>query len=91
MSFSASDTASAREIIAHHLSRDPNLPDTAAQHIAALARELYTSLARPPHATRIRLRAAPTFKPEASRLLGDLLEDMQRKLTTGSKPGSASK
>ena len=54
---------------------------------AALVRELYTSLARPPHATRIRLRAAPTFKPEASRLL----EDMQRKLTTGSKPGSASK
>ena len=91
MSFSASDTASAREIIAHHLSRDPNLTDTAAQHIAALVRELYTSLARPPHATRIRLRAAPTFKPEASRLLGDLLEDMQRKLTTGSKPGSASK
>ena len=84
-------TENTPEIIAHHLSRDPNLTDTAAQHIAALVRELYTSLARPPHAARIRLRAAPTFKPEASRLLGDLLEDMQRKLTTDNQPGSASK
>ncbi len=51
-------------------------------HIAGLVRELYTSLTRPPEAVRIRLRAAPTFKPEASRLLGDLLQDMQHKLTT---------
>ncbi len=84
-------TENTPEIIAHHLRRDPNLTDTAAQHIAALVRELYASLARPPHAARIRLRAAPTFKPEASRLLGELLEDMQHKLTTDNQPGTASK
>jgi len=81
-------TESTPEIIAHHLSRDPNLTDQAARHIAGLVRELYTSLARPPEAVRIRLRAAPTFKPEASRLLGDLLQDMQHKLITGG-PGPA--
>jgi len=74
------------EIIAHHLRRDPNLTDEAAGHIAGLVRELYTSLARPPRASRIRLRAAPTFKPEASRLLGELLQDMEQELIAGS-PG----
>ena len=73
-------TENTPEIIAHHLSRDPNLTDQAARHIAGLVRELYTSLARPPEAVRVRLRAAPTFKPEASRLLGELLQDMQDKL-----------
>jgi len=73
-------TENTPEIIAHHLRRDPNLTDEAAGHIAGLVRELYTSLARPQEAVRVRLRAAPTFKPEASRLLGELLQDMQDKL-----------
>jgi transcriptional regulator with XRE-family HTH domain len=73
-------TENTPEVIAHHLRRDPNLTDEAAGHIAGLVRELYSSLARPPEAARVRLRAAPTFKPEASRLLGDLLQDMQDKL-----------
>ena len=81
-------TENTPEIIAHHLCRDPNLTDKAARHIAGLVRELYTSLARPPREVRIRLRAAPTFKPEASRLLGELLDDMQHKLTTRG-PGPA--
>jgi hypothetical protein len=42
--------------------------------------ELYTSLARPPEAVRVRL---PTFKPAASGLLGELLQDMQQKLIDG--------
>jgi transcriptional regulator with XRE-family HTH domain len=83
-------TENTPEIIAHHLCRDPNLTGEAARHIAGLVRELYASLARPPREVRIRLRAAPTFKPDASRLLGELLEDMQQKLTTGG-PGSAGK
>src|ERR1039457_355759 len=62
-------TENTPEIIAHHLSRDPNLSDTAAGHIAALVHELYSNLARPPRAVQVRLRAAPTFKPEASQLL----------------------
>ena len=79
-------TETTPEIIAHHLSRDPNLSTTAAEQIAALVRELYTNLARLPRQTRIRLRAAPTFKPEASRLLGELLSDMQDKLTANNQP-----
>jgi transcriptional regulator with XRE-family HTH domain len=81
-------TENTPQIIAHHLSRDPNLTDEAARHIAGLVRELYTSLARPPQEARIRLRAAATFKPEAARLLGELLDDMQRKLTSNSRPGA---
>jgi transcriptional regulator with XRE-family HTH domain len=75
-------TENTPEIIAHHLSRDPNLSDSAAEQIAALVRELYNSLAHPPRDVRIRLRAAKTFKPEASRLLGELLDAMQDKLTS---------
>jgi transcriptional regulator with XRE-family HTH domain len=70
-------TESTPEIIAHHLSRDPNLSDAAAGRIAALVRELYNSLAVPPREVQVRLRAAPTFKPEASRLLGELLGAMR--------------
>jgi transcriptional regulator with XRE-family HTH domain len=84
-------TENTPEIIAHHLRSDPNLTDEAARHIAGLVRELYTSLARPPQEARIRLRAAPTFKPEAARLLGELLDDMQRKLTSNSGPGADGK
>ena len=83
-------TENTPEIIAHHLRRDPNLTDEAAGHIAGLVRELYTSLARPPEAVRVRLRAAPTFKPEASRQLGELLQDMQDRLTAGG-PGADGK
>jgi transcriptional regulator with XRE-family HTH domain len=79
-------TENTPEIIAHHLIRDPNLTDAAAGHIAALVRDLYNSLARPPREVQVRLRAAPTFKPEASQLLGDLLEKMQHKLTADIQP-----
>jgi transcriptional regulator with XRE-family HTH domain len=80
-------TENTPEIIAHHLSRDPNLSDAAAGQIAALVRELYNSLARPRQQMQVRLRAAPTFKPEASRLLGGLLSDMQDKLAADPPTG----
>jgi transcriptional regulator with XRE-family HTH domain len=83
-------TENTPQIIDHHLRQDPNLTEEAAGQIAGLVRQMYTSLARPPDAVRVRLRAAPTFKPEASRLLGDLLQDMQDKLTAGG-PGVDSK
>ncbi len=82
-------TESTPEIIAHHLSRDPNLSDAAAERIAALVHELYNNLALPPREVQVRLRAAPTFTPEASRLLGELLTTMQNKLTTDPEPGQA--
>lgn len=79
-------TETTPEIIAHHLTRDPNLSETAARQIGDLVRQLYASLARPSSpAVRVHLRAAPTFKPQAARLLGDLLESMQASLT--SEPG----
>jgi transcriptional regulator with XRE-family HTH domain len=70
------------EVIAHHLARDPNLSATAAQKIAGLVRELYTSLAVTDRSVKVHLRAAGTFTPEASRLLSELLDDIQRKLTS---------
>jgi hypothetical protein len=79
-------TETTPEVIAHHLSRDPNLTDNAAQQIAALVRELYANLAKIPRDIQVSLRAAHTFKPEASRLLGELLTEMQDKLSAGDPP-----
>lgn len=70
------------EVIAHHLARDPNLSDAAAEKIAGLVRELYTSLAMTNRTVKVHLRAASTFTPDASRMLGDLLGDIQHALTT---------
>jgi transcriptional regulator with XRE-family HTH domain len=69
------------EVIAHHLARDPNLSTAAAEKIAGLVRELYASLAMADRSVRVHLRAASTFTPEAANLLGDLLDEIQRKLT----------
>lgn len=79
-------TETTPEIIAHHLTRDPNLTDGAAQQIASLVRELYSSLAKIPRDIKVSLRAAHTFKPEASRLLGELLTEMQDKLSADGPP-----
>jgi transcriptional regulator with XRE-family HTH domain len=70
------------EVIAHHLARDPNLSTAAAEKIAGLVRELYASLAMTDRSVKVHLRAASTFTPEASRLLGELLDEIQRKLTS---------
>ena len=52
----------------------------AAEKIAGLVHELYSNLATTDHGVRVHLRAAATFTPEASRKLGDLLEQMQVRL-----------
>lgn len=75
-------TESTPDLIAHHLMRDPNLTDAAADKIAALVRDLYSNLARTPNDVQVHLRAAPTFTPKASELLGEILGTMQRKLTS---------
>jgi transcriptional regulator with XRE-family HTH domain len=69
------------EVIAHHLARDPNLSAAAAEKIAGLVRELYASLAMTDRSVKVHLRAASTFTPDASRLLSELLDEIQRKLT----------
>lgn len=73
-------TESTPEVIAHHLARDPNLSDAAAERIAGLVRELYSNLVRPPQNVEVHLRASKTFKPQAANLLGSMLETMQQKL-----------
>lgn len=73
-------TETTPEVIAHHLIRDPNLSEAAAGQIAELVRQLYVNLARPTQSVQVHLRAASTFKPEAARLLGDLLSSMQARL-----------
>jgi transcriptional regulator with XRE-family HTH domain len=73
-------TENTPELIAHHLSRDPNLTDAAAERIAGLVRELYASFAGADRRMRVHLRASVTFKPEAARKLSSLLEQMQQKL-----------
>jgi len=70
------------EVIAHHLARDPNLSMAAAEKIAGLVRELYASLAMTDRSVKVHLRAASTFTPDASRLLGELLDEIQGKLTS---------
>ena len=75
-------TESTPDLIAHHLTRDPNLTDAAAEKIASLVRDLYANLAQTQREVQVHLRAASTFTPEASEILGDMLETMQRKLTS---------
>jgi hypothetical protein len=76
------------EVTAHHLARDPNLADAAAERIARLVRELYANLAAADRGVRVHLRAAATFTPEARRKLGELPEPMQRKLTATPRLGT---
>lgn len=70
------------DVIAHHLARDPHLPEAAADRIAGLVRDLYANLATPRQDVRVHLRASSTFKPTAARALGDLLDTMQQALTS---------
>jgi transcriptional regulator with XRE-family HTH domain len=70
------------DAIAHHLARDPNLSPAAAERIAGLVQDLYENLATRRLATRVHLRAASTFTPDAARKLGELLGAMQETLTT---------
>lgn len=68
------------DAIAHHLARDPNLSAAAAERIAGLVQELYQNLAWREVGTRVHLRAASTFTPDAASKLGDVLEAMQKEL-----------
>ena len=84
-------TESTPDVIAYHLSRDPNLTDAAAEKIAGLVKELYGSLAAHESEVKVHLRAASTFTPQASRTLADLLATMQSRLTASDEGSSARK
>lgn len=73
-------TENTPEVIAQQLARDPNLSAAAAEKIAGLVRELYSTLATVDQGVHVHLRAAATFAPGASCKLAALLEQMQRAL-----------
>lgn len=66
-------------IIADHLRHDPNLPPAAAEKIAALVKDLYSSLVRL-DTVAVHLRAARTFNPKAAEMLGSILGDIESAL-----------
>lgn len=68
------------EMVATHLKTDPLLPPEAADRIAAIVKDLYQALARPPADVPLHMRAAKTFTPDAARLLADVLSRMHRRL-----------
>ncbi|MEI5097814.1 helix-turn-helix transcriptional regulator [Streptomyces sp. PmtG] len=82
-------TESTPDVIAYHLSRDPNLTEAAAEKIAGLVKELYGSLAVRETEVKVHLRAASTFTPQAGRMLTDLLSAMQGKLMASGAGESA--
>lgn len=71
------------EIIASQLAQDPNLTASAAETIADMVRELYGTLAAKDREVTVHLRAAATFTPEAARLLGEILAEMENALESG--------
>ena len=69
------------ELIEAHLRGDPALSSSAAEVIAGLVKQLYDRLAEPAEvATAFHLRAASTFRPEASALFAELLTEMHQAL-----------
>lgn len=68
------------DTIAEHLQMDPSLPTGAAEQIAGIVKELYQALARPQQLSAVHLRAARTFRPEAARVLGEILGDLHQAL-----------
>ena len=68
------------DIIEAHLRGDPALSEEATQAIASMVREFYTQLSEPKDVTACHLRAAASFKPEASTLLADILMEMRDNL-----------
>lgn len=71
------------DLIASQLAQDPNLTPAAAETIAGLVRDLYGNLAAKDRDVTVHLRAAATFTPEAARLLGEILSELQSALESG--------
>ena len=76
------------DLIAEHLQADRNLPSEAAEQIAGIVCELYQVLVRP-QVCAAHLRAAKTFRPDAARTLGMLLNDMNKALIEETTDGPA--
>jgi len=74
------------DAIAERLAQDPFLSSESRNQIESVVRQMYMALARPVEdEMQVHLRAARTFKPEAARLLADLLLQMRNALVHSSK------
>ncbi len=82
-------TSATTDLIAEHLHADRNLPVEAADQIAGIVKELYQALARPRQVSAVHLRAAKTFRPDAARTLGLLLNDLNEALIEENNDGPA--
>ena len=82
-------TSATTDLIAEHLHADRNLPPEAANQITGIVRELYQALARPQQVSAVHLRAAKTFRPDAARTLGLLLNDLNEALIEEINDGPA--
>ena len=72
------------DVIEAHLRGDSALSSDAAGRIAGIVREFYDQLASPAEvAIACHLRAASTFRPEASQLFANLLKEMRDALLAG--------
>jgi transcriptional regulator with XRE-family HTH domain len=71
------------DVIEAHLRGDPALSEAATAVIAGMVREFYGKLSEPRHVTACHLRAATTFKPQASTLLAEILMEMRESLSAG--------
>ena len=65
------------DVITEHLRLDPSLAPEDAEQIADLVRTMYERLHQQERRLAVHLRAAKTFRPQAMRLMGDLLNEMQ--------------
>ena len=79
----AATDASTMDAITTHLRLDPALDEQDADRIGRMVREMYEALAKPARATAVHLRAATTFKPNAAKMLAELLDDMRTSLESG--------
>ena len=73
---SALRAESTPDVIAEHLKRDPALSESAAEKIASIVQDLYSSLARRGD-SEMHLRASRTFRPEAAHVLSQILVDLR--------------
>ena len=80
---------STTDLIAEYLRADRNLPDAAAEQLILIVNEIYHALARPHAVSAVHLRAAKTFRPDAARYLGLILNDLQEALLEESIDGAA--
>jgi transcriptional regulator with XRE-family HTH domain len=84
-------TDSTTDVINATLRRDPHLTPQAAEQIADIVSNLYSTLATSTSPAEIHLRAHSTFTPAAAQKLNNVLEAMQQTLLAddalGDEPG----